>query len=72
MGIGILGIIRKEGREKRKKGEKKREKIVKANQSTLNTISLTVGKTDISHKTQVHSNRHKYFLQRSTPSWVYV
>lgn len=57
---------KKEGRgwEKKRKEEKKRKKKKQSrvNLSTLIHVIHCWKKIDISHKTQVHSNRHKYFF----------
>lgn len=60
---------RNKGADEREGKEKRVRKIIENKPEHIKYhMSLTIGKIDISHKTQVHSNRHKYFLQRYTPS----
>lgn len=71
MGIGRYKEGRKVEREKERKEEKRKNS--KEGMSTLIHVINCWKKIDISHKTQVHSNRHKYFfLQRFTSSWAYM
>lgn len=61
MGTGHYTKERKaEGGEEKKRGEKKKQSRV--NLSTLIHVIHCWKKIDISHKAQVHSNRHKYFF----------